>query len=120
MPATTSGSVQKLFSPSSLLRPVPGLPPQQSQLQVRIQNNGSLYLNRLVVTDTDADFFDAVDWVGPLVVNAPPGANRARLEVCTTGCAAARSSPEPSSPSATTPSSPCPPASPPPTSAASG
>ena len=58
---------------------------QQSQLQVRIQNNGSLYLNRLVVTDTDADFFDAVDWVGPMVVNAPPGANRARLEVCTTG-----------------------------------
>ncbi len=87
VPATTSGSVQKLFSPSSLLRPVPGLPPQQSQLQVRIQNNGNLYLNRLVVTDTDADFFDAVDWVGPLVVNAPPGANRARLEVCTTGCA---------------------------------
>ena len=88
VPATTSGSVQKLFSPSSLLRPVPGLPAQQSQLQVRVQNNGSLYLNRLVVTDVDADFFDAVDWVGPLVVNAPPGANRARLEVCTTGCAA--------------------------------
>ncbi|MET0323698.1 MAG: hypothetical protein ABW219_00650, partial [Ilumatobacteraceae bacterium] len=89
VPATTSGSVQKLFSPSSLLRPVPGLPAQQSQLQVRVQNNGSLYLNRLVVTDVDADFFDAVDWVGPIVVNAPPGANRARLEVCTTGCATA-------------------------------
>lgn len=80
-------SVQKSISPAESVRPQPGLPGQIVQVKLAAQNTGTLWLKRLVVEDTDADFFDAVDVTGTVRVNFPPQANRVRVDVCTTGCA---------------------------------
>ena len=81
-------SVQKAISPATSVRPQPGLPGQTVQVKLAAQNTGTLWLKRLVVEDTDEDFFDAVDVTGTVRVNFPPQANRVRVDVCTTGCAA--------------------------------
>ena len=48
--------------------------------QAQIQNNGPAYLKRLILTDTDTDFFDAVDFGANMRVNfrreCQPGADR--------------------------------------------
>ena len=81
-------AVQKAISPASSVRPRPGLPGQTVQVKLAAQNSGTLWLKRLVVTDADPDFFDAVDVTGTIRVNFPPSANRVQVDVCTTGCAA--------------------------------
>lgn len=81
-------SVQKAISPASTVRPQPGLPAQTVQVKLAAQNTGTLWLKRLVVTDTDPAFFDAVDVTGTVRVNFPPSANRVQVDVCTTDCAA--------------------------------
>ena len=85
---SASASLQKLVSPGSSIRPQAGLPAQTVQLKYRLQNTGTLFLRQLQVTDTDADFFDAVDLTGTVRVNYPPGANRVRVDVCTGACGA--------------------------------
>ena len=80
-------SVQKAITPATSVRPQPGLPGQIVQVKLAAQNTGTLWLKRLVVTDVDPDFFDAVDVTGTVRVNFPPSANRVRVDVCTTGCA---------------------------------
>ena len=80
-------SVQKAISPATSVRPQPGLPGQTIQVKLAAQNTGTLWLKRLVVTDVDPDFFDAVDVTGTVRVNFPPSANRVRVDVCTTDCA---------------------------------
>ena len=80
-------SVQKSISPATSVRPQPGLPGQTIQVKLAAQNTGTLWLKRLVVTDVDPDFFDAVDVTGSVRVNFPPSANRVQVDVCTTGCA---------------------------------
>ena len=69
------------------VRPQPGLPGQTIQVKLAAQNTGTLWLKRLVVTDVDPDFFDAVDMTGTVRVNFPPSANRVQVDVCTTDCA---------------------------------
>ncbi len=80
-------SVQKAISPASSVRPRAGLPGTPIQVKLAAQNTGTLWLKRLVVTDVDADFFDAVDVTGTIRVNFPPSANRVQVDVCTTDCA---------------------------------
>ncbi len=80
-------SVQKSISPATSVRPQPGLPGQIIQVKLAAQNTGTLWQKRLVATDVDADFFDAVDVTGTVRVNFPPSANRVQVDVCTTGCA---------------------------------
>ena len=81
--AAASASISKLISPASVLRPEPGLPAQKVTVKHQIQNNGPAYLKRLILTDTDTDFFDAVDFGANMRVNFPPGANRVQIDVCT-------------------------------------
>ena len=54
-------AIQKSISPASSVRPQPGLPGQNIQVKFAVQNTGTLWLKQLVVQDTDAAFFDAVD-----------------------------------------------------------
>ena len=85
--ASASASLQKLLSPTQVTRPEPGLPTQTVRVKHRIQNDGPMYLKELQFTDIAPDFFDAVDFAGSMGVNFPPGANRVRVDVCTTDCA---------------------------------
>ena len=86
-------SVQKVITPATSVRPQPGLPGQTIQVKLAAQNTGTLWLRRLIVQDTDPDFFDAVDVTGTVRVNFPPfqpAAGRTiqvKVDVCTTGCA---------------------------------
>ncbi len=82
----SGGAVQKVISPSSVARHLPGVPPQTTQVRIQAQNTGTIPLNRIVVTDVDAAFFDAVDLAAVDAVNFPPGADRVQVDACTTGC----------------------------------
>ncbi|MEI6623899.1 MAG: DUF5979 domain-containing protein [Actinomycetes bacterium] len=94
--ASAGASLQKLMSPANVLRPEPGLPAQKVTVGHKIQNSGNtpapgeyagnVYLKRLIFTDTDTDFFDAVDFAGNMRLNFPPGANRVQVDVCTDAC----------------------------------
>ncbi len=85
----TGGSINKSIVPGTVVRPQPGLAPQVITVRHAIQNTGSLYLKQLGLTDVDADFFDAVTFTGNLRVNFPNGANRVRVDVCTSTAACA-------------------------------
>ncbi len=84
--AAGSASLRKLFDPNQLLRPEPGLPAQQTTVKTTIFNGGPSYLQELAFTDSDSDFFDAVDFSGNMHVNFPPGANRVQVDACTGSC----------------------------------
>lgn len=85
--AQASGAaIQKLITPAESVRPQPGLPATTSQIKLAMQNTGTRFLRQLVATDTDADFFDAVDLTGTVRVNFPPGADRVRVDACTGAC----------------------------------
>ena len=66
----------------------PGLPGQNIQVKFAVQNTGTLWLKQLVVQDTDAAFFDAVDVRAnnPIRVNFPPSADRVQVDACTGAC----------------------------------
>ncbi|MBV9421837.1 MAG: hypothetical protein JOZ98_02925, partial [Solirubrobacterales bacterium] len=83
---SAGGAVQKAIAPSSVARHLPGVPPQTSQVRIQTQNTGTIPLSRIVVTDTDAAFFDSLDLAKLDAVNFPPGANRVQVDACTTGC----------------------------------
>ncbi len=85
----TGGSINKAIAPGTVIRPQPGLAPQVITVRHAIENTGSLYLRQLGLTDVDADFFDAVTFTGNLRVNFPNGANRVRVDVCTSAVACA-------------------------------
>ena len=81
-----NAQLEKLIVPGQVVRPAPGLPPQTAQVRQVINtaaNGGNMPLKRLVTTDIDADFFDAVTFAGNLHVNFPVGANRVRIDACT-------------------------------------
>lgn len=84
---TSGASINKIISPDRVFRPQPGLPAQVVQVKHQAQNTGTLYLKRLILTDADEDFFDATVFKANIKVNFPYGANRVRVDVCTTGCA---------------------------------
>ncbi|MEU5218781.1 DUF5979 domain-containing protein [Streptomyces sp. NPDC020807] len=87
-PAKAAASLQKTLSPATVLRPVTGVTPQDVTLRLTTVNTGNVGLKRLLVTDTDPDFFDAVTVTGLTGITFPNGADRVRVDVCTTGCAA--------------------------------
>ena len=92
-PGTVAASVNKTFNPSSLPRPFPGdtTPAATTDLQAYVQNTGDLNLSKIVLTDTDADFWAAyqVADANAVRVNLPPGADRVQLDVCTSAAACA-------------------------------
>ena len=87
-PARSGASLQKSLSPSSIIRPTPGLNPLDVTVRLTVLNTGNLSLKRLQVTDTDPAFFDSVTAVRLAGVTFPNGADRVQVDVCTTGCAA--------------------------------
>ena len=93
VPGTYAASVNKTFNPSELPRPFPGdtTPAQTTDLQAYVKNTGDLNLSKIVLTDTDADFWAAyqVADASAVRVNLPPGADRVQLDVCTSAAACA-------------------------------
>ena len=87
-PARSGASLQKSLSPSTVVRPTPGLNPLDVAVRLTVLNTGNLSLKRLQVTDTDPGFFDAVTVTRLAGVTFPNGADRVQVDVCTTGCAA--------------------------------
>ncbi|MEP6562661.1 MAG: isopeptide-forming domain-containing fimbrial protein, partial [Nakamurella sp.] len=87
---SASASIAKSITPSSLPRPIPGLPQQLTQVKLAIANNGNLNLRQIQTQDSTPAFFDAVDFLEVDGVNFPAGANQVRLDVCTSvaDCAA--------------------------------
>ena len=86
---SSGASLNKIITPATVLRPQVGLADQVITVKHRLQNTGTLYLKRLQMTDVDADFFDAITFVGNLAVNFPKGANRVQVDVCTSVAACA-------------------------------
>ncbi|MEI8082400.1 MAG: DUF5979 domain-containing protein, partial [Actinomycetes bacterium] len=86
-PASASASLDKKIEPMAVLRPEPGLPTQKAQVKHAINNNGPAYFQSMTFTDVNTGFFDAVTFAGNMNVNFPPGANRVRVDACTTDCA---------------------------------
>ncbi|MEO2021230.1 MAG: hypothetical protein ABGX05_05335, partial [Pirellulaceae bacterium] len=86
VPDAATATLGKNIVPATILRPTPGLPDQKVTVKHTLLNDGPLYLNEIGFTDTDTDFFDAVNFVGNIYVNKPPGANRVKVDVCTGDC----------------------------------
>ncbi|WP_035795014.1 DUF5979 domain-containing protein [Kitasatospora mediocidica] len=87
-PAKAAASLQKTLDPGTVLRPVTGIVPQDVAVRLTTLNSGNIGLRRLIVTDTDPAFFDAVTVTRLAGVTFPAGADRVRVDVCTTGCTA--------------------------------
>ncbi|MFF0741585.1 DUF5979 domain-containing protein [Streptomyces sp. NPDC004111] len=85
-PARSGGSVRKTISPSLVARTLPGVPRQEPDVRIEARNTGNVNLKEMIVTDADADFFDAADFVRVTGVTFPPGADRVRVDACTAGC----------------------------------
>lgn len=60
---SAGATVNKYISPPELPQYVPGLPRQEATVTLRLANSGNAVQGLLRVTDDDADFFDAVDFV---------------------------------------------------------
>ena len=87
-PARSGASLQKSLSPSTVIRPTSGLQPLDVTVRLGALNTGNLSLKRLLVTDTDPGFFDAVTVTRLAGVTFPRGADRVQVDACTTGCRA--------------------------------
>ncbi|TXH44399.1 MAG: hypothetical protein E6Q90_03975, partial [Actinobacteria bacterium] len=79
---SANASLTKVIDPTTITRPGPGIAPQTLQVRHGLVNTGTYNLSALAVTDTDADFFDAVTFLGNIHVNYPEGATRAQIDVC--------------------------------------
>lgn len=82
LPPSGAGSIHKSISPTSVPRPIVGVPSAKAQVRLQVQNTGNMPLNRLVASDTDSAFFDSVDYAGIDGVNFPPGANQVKVDAC--------------------------------------
>lgn len=82
-PGGFGANLNKAIVPSQLLRPQPGLADQVASVRHQLANTGTTYLAELSFTDVDADFFAAMEFAGNIRVNFPVGANRVRVDVCT-------------------------------------
>lgn len=78
--ASAGATLIKSIAPGSLPEFVPGLARQNADITLRTRNVGNLSGRSLQVTDDDADFFDAVDFVSFGTFQAPAGANRVRVD----------------------------------------
>ncbi|MFC5723572.1 DUF5979 domain-containing protein [Streptomyces gamaensis] len=87
-PPSGGGTVQTSVSPSTVARALSGVARQQPEVRIKALNTGNINLKQLVVTDVDPGFFDGVDFQSLTGVTFPPGANRVRVDVCTSKCTA--------------------------------
>ncbi|MFJ2739919.1 DUF5979 domain-containing protein [Streptomyces sp. NPDC087440] len=85
-PARSGGSIQKTISPSVVAKTLPGVTRQEPDVRLEVRNTGNINLKEIVVTDVDADFFDAADFVRITGVTFPPGADQVRVDACTSAC----------------------------------
>ena len=82
-PASSAAVLNKSISPGQLPAPIPGVPQQTAQARLTIANTGNVSANRLVVTDADAAFFDAVNLGRVASVTFPLGADRVQVDALT-------------------------------------
>jgi uncharacterized repeat protein (TIGR01451 family) len=82
-PASSSAVLNKSIAPGQLPAPIPGVPQQTAQARLTIANTGNVSARRLVVTDADASFFDAVDLGRVASVTFPLGADRVQVDALT-------------------------------------
>ncbi|KRA25549.1 hypothetical protein ASD65_14840 [Microbacterium sp. Root61] len=79
-PQSADVNLNKMISPGLLPVFVPGLPAQKADVSLMVSNTGNLSAKRLQITDADADFFDAVDFIKVAKVTFPAGANRVTFD----------------------------------------
>ncbi|GAB3196106.1 hypothetical protein GCM10027062_04560 [Nocardioides hungaricus] len=82
-PAASGAVLNKSISPGQLPAPIPGVPQQTAQVRLAVANTGNVSAKQLQVTDTDSDFFDAVDFGRIRSVSFPVGANRLQVDALT-------------------------------------
>lgn len=82
-PAASGAVLNKSISPGQLPAPIPGVPQQTAQLRLTVANTGNVSAKRLQITDSDSDFFDAVDFGQVRSVTYPLGANRLQVDALT-------------------------------------
>ena len=84
-PVDDSASLNKNIAPGTLPEFVPGLPQQFADVTLQVRNDGNLSASMLEVSDNDADFFDAVDFVKIGSVTMPAGANQVQIDAFVDG-----------------------------------
>jgi len=72
--------ISKAIDPDSLPAYTPGLSPQTTTVTLGIYNSGNLSADLLQITDQDAGFFNAVDFVDFGAVDFPNGANQVTVD----------------------------------------
>lgn len=75
-----AATLDKDIAATSLPQWTPGLERQQTGVTLRVANTGNLNASYLRIIEDDADFFDAVDFVGFGTITAPAGANRVQVD----------------------------------------
>lgn len=84
-PTSDAASINKSIAPPELPTFVPGLPRQYATVELSALNTGNLSMSTLRLTDSDAAFFDAVDFVDFGQVKLPAGADRVRIDARVAG-----------------------------------
>lgn len=69
--ALEAAAINKVITPEEMPRPIPGLAPQTATVELTIQNEGNITARTLQITDDDADFWDAVDFVALGAIEGP-------------------------------------------------
>lgn len=75
-----AATLDKDIAAASLPQWTPGLDRQETGVTLRVANTGNLSAGYLRIVEDDADFFDAVDFVGLGSITAPAGANRVQVD----------------------------------------
>ncbi|WP_162602571.1 DUF5979 domain-containing protein [Nocardioides daejeonensis] len=85
-PASSTSSLNKQITPTkALVEQIPGVGKQTAQVELTMVNTGNVNARRLVLTDDDADFFDAVDLGRVHSLRFPLGADRVRIDTLVDG-----------------------------------
>ncbi|WP_235736571.1 hypothetical protein [Nocardioides alcanivorans] len=85
-PASSTSSLNKQITPTkSLVEQIPGVGKQTAQVELTSVNTGNVSARRLVLTDADADFFDAVYLGRVHSLVFPVGADRVRIDALVDG-----------------------------------
>jgi uncharacterized repeat protein (TIGR01451 family) len=73
-PVNEAAVINKAIAPETVPERIPGMDPADAQARVTLQvvNNGDITARTLQITDNDADFWDAVDFVGFVTPVTPP------------------------------------------------
>jgi uncharacterized repeat protein (TIGR01451 family) len=89
-PVNEAGVINKFIVPESMPRRIPGMTPQNATVQLQVRNAGDITAGTLQITDNDADFWDAVDFVSlgtitPPAVGASDRADRIQVDAFVAG-----------------------------------